>query len=131
MDVLDRLNLGCWDYRILTFDGSRLIIAGSTDFSYYHLVEAEFAEVSFISCPTYFSDAKFRLGTAAEQAEVSQFVAIDAGDHLFAIDAESTGSMELKAFFILAQSLELNEGTVYYYKREDLKPGERIAAWVQ
>jgi hypothetical protein len=131
MGALDRLNkFACWDYRLLSFDGSRLIIVGSTDLSYYHLVEAEFAEVSFLSCPTEFSHGRFRLATEAEHTLVNRLVAIDGEDILFAIDAESSGSMETQVFFILAQTLNVIEGTVYYYERENLKPGERIAPWV-
>lgn len=131
MDALDQLNqLACWDYQLLSFDGYRLVIAGSTDFGYYHLIEAEFAEVSFINCPTDFSHARFRLATDSEQASISRLVAIDAEHHLVAIEAETSASIDLQVFFILAESVKVIEGTVYYYERENLKPGERIAAWV-
>ena len=114
MDPLDRLNeLGCWDYELFGFDGSRLVLAGSTDLSYYHLVEAEFEEVSFVSCPANFSHPRFRRATSAEESSVGRLVAIDAQDILVAIDAESSGStLEPQTFFVLATKVSLREGKV-------------------
>jgi hypothetical protein len=132
MDALKQLNsIACWDYRIQSFDGSRLVIVGGTDLCYAHFVEAEFEDVCFISCPTEFTHAKFRRGTRAEARGIARLVAIDAGDKLFAIDAESSGSLEPQVYFIVAQRLRVSEGTVYHYERENLQPGERIADWVK
>jgi hypothetical protein len=131
MNALEQLNsIVCWDYRIQSFDGYRLVLVGGTDLCYYHLVEAEFEEVDFISCPSSFSHARFRQATRAERSRVSRLVGIEDGATLFAIEAESCGSLEPQVFFILAQSIKVTEGTVYYYQRDDLQPGERIAEWV-
>ena len=37
------------DFRIQSFDAGNLILTGSFDFSYYHDLEVEFHQVSYIS----------------------------------------------------------------------------------
>jgi hypothetical protein len=132
MDALERLNeLAYAEYRVLSFDGSRLTIAGSRDLSYAHNVEVEFSEVSFISCPTDILEPTFRCATGDEAKTVGRLVSIDAGETLVAIDAGSSGSLERQVYFILAEGVRVSQGTVYYYERENLQPGERIAEWVK
>jgi len=125
--ALDELNeYGPLDFRLVFFDGGRLAIVGSPDLCYYHVVEAEFTEVSLIFCPTDFCNARFRIGTTAELDGVSKLVEIDEACQLFAIDAESSASIERQTFLIVARSMSVKHGTVFYYERENLKPGERI-----
>jgi hypothetical protein len=125
--ALDELNeYSSLDFRLVCFDRGRLAIAGSPDLCYYHVVEAQFTEVSLISCPTDFCNARFRIGTTTELDGVSRLVEINDGCLVFAIDAESSASIERQTFLIVARSLTVKRGTVYYYQRENLKPGERI-----
>jgi hypothetical protein len=103
------------EFRFDSFDGSRLVLIGSFDLSYYHDVELTFSEVSFIRCPTYLREPQFRVGGKT-----------DSGTH-FEIKTDE-GSFE-----IVAQSAAVASGKVYHYDRGDQlqQPGERIASWVK
>lgn len=135
MSEFDRINhianeTNTNDFRMESFDGATLVITGSFDFVYYHEVEVIFSEVSYISLPTDFHYPLFRLATEEERARVRTATALEPEDIVYCIEAETTSSIERLPFFIVAQKMEVSEGTVYHYQRDDLKPGERIAPWV-
>ena len=96
---------GVDEFGIDSFDGSRLVLIGSFDLSYYHDVEVTFTGVAFIRCPTYFREPNFR----------------EAG--------ETEDGMR---FEIVAASAAVAVGKVYHHDRGGkLQPGERIAPWVK
>jgi hypothetical protein len=103
------------------------VIVGSPDLSYYHNVEVEFTDVAYVACATNFFEPKFRVGTPHERRALVPVIG-DFDDNLYCIDADA-GSRP-QTFFIVARSAEVKEGMVCYYPRPNLKPGERLAPWV-
>lgn len=121
--------LHLWDWKIDGLEGGRLTVFGSSDFAYYHQAEVVFHEVDLISCPTYFSDAHFRAATDEERGRF-----VDNRDwegKMFAIVTGHGNGPDGSAHFVCAERAECRIGTVYYYQRENLQPGERIASWVK
>ena len=105
---------GVDEFRFHSFDGSRLVLIGSFDLSYYHDVEVTFTEVAFIRCPTYIRGPKFCEAGKGEDGTRFE-IATDEG-----------------TFEIVAESAAVAVGKVYHYDRgEQLQPGERIAPWVK
>ena len=119
MPILDDVNElshhGIDEFRIDSYDSCRLVIVGSFDLGYYHDVEITFTEVDFIRCATNFMQPMFRDAGVAEDNCRRYEITTDDVTHE-----------------IMAESVAINFGKVFYYDRgADLKPGERIADWVQ
>jgi hypothetical protein len=112
--------LALWDYTATRTDDDTLLILGSNDLDYYHHLEIEFRGVVFTDLPSQFSHAQFRLGMGTTE-----------DDPTIWINAESWDTLGTKDFEVQAAKVEVRIGTVYYYDRENLKPGERIASWVK
>lgn len=109
------------DFHIQQFDGNCLTIVGSFDLCYYHGVELHFVEVSHIECPVWFHSPKF----ADEELTHDTTSSITKPRRYLIRSDEGLHQ-------IVASSLEIAVGTVYYYDRgASLKPGERIATWVK
>lgn len=115
MDIVNRLNhlLDSFDEcRILSFDGSRLIVIGDWDLFYHHNFEAEFWGVSYTQCPTYFNAQTFRLATLEERSQLqTQFNLPDytnEEDSFFCFESDG------HCFFIAARSISLREGLVMH-----------------
>ena len=119
------------DFRIQSYDSANLMITGSFDFCYYHEVEILFSKVSYFSLPTDFRYPKFRIATIKEIDQIKKNIAIGTEKTIFCIEAEPTCDLEKSPYFVVAESVSFNEGRVFYYEREDLKEGERIASWVK
>jgi hypothetical protein len=144
MQELDRLNeiletINAIDFRIQSYDlADDLLIAGSFDFCYYHEIEVIFHEVSYISLPASFGEPHFRRASPVEVIEVgkqmgqqvSNLVAWDTEEVVFCIEATTDYTLNRLPFFVVARSVSWREGRVFYYEREHLKEGERIAPWV-
>jgi hypothetical protein len=131
MIQFDEVNkMGCWDWRIASFDGSRLCIVGGADLAYDHIVEVWISEVDYLSCPTCFSHATFRQATDIERLALAPIVDLTSGEEIIVIEAETMASLDVIPFFIVGSAIEVVHGTVYYYHRSDLKPGERLASWL-
>lgn len=115
-EELDRINaLALWDFEVSQHEDGRLLILGSNDFTYYHYLEAQFDGVTYCDLPPTFSHAQFRLGRdVADDWKTIRVVA----------ESMTTGATE---FEIRATGLQVRIGKVYYYERENLQPGERIA----
>ena len=136
MNELDRINeivetTNTVDYRIQSYDSVNLMITGSFDFCYYHEVELLFHEVSYISLPTDFSYPKLRKAIKSEISQIEKIIEVAQEETVFCIEAETNCSLEKLSFFVVAEKVTLNEGLVFYYERENLKEGERIAPWVK
>lgn len=124
------LNENVYDFEILNFskDGT-LTIVGSFDFAYYHLVEIYFKEVTYISCPTSFNFATFRLATEDERSYVKKTVGME-GNIICIVLHEDIPKWCVK-HFVIAKEIQYKFGPVFYYKRENLQEGERIADWIK
>ena len=105
---------GTENYRIESFDGSRLVLIGSFDLDYYHDIELIFSEVALINCPVYFNQPRFSEVASKEEGRCFQ-IATEEG-----------------VFEIVADDVSIMMGKVYHYDRGDqLLPGERIAECVK
>ena len=104
--ALELLNARCgWDCVITAFDGWRLkLSSGTSETSVSPL--AEFCGVSYLSCPTSFSHARFREADAAQARIIGSLVPVESTDHVFAIEAETMAGMEPHVFFVVAEFLE-------------------------
>ena len=113
---LSRINeLALWDFEVDHLENGTLLILGSNDFTYYHHLEIEFCSVTFHDLPSRFSHAQFRLGKDSDdQATVW-------------VRAESWDAAGENDYEVRASGIAVRIGTVYYYDRDNLKPGERIA----
>lgn len=109
------------DFHLRSFDGHRLILVGSFDLCYYHAVELHFVEVARIDCPVW-----FRRPTFADEGTVKDRDGSITDPRRYAISSDQGRHT------IIARTVEIVLGTVYYYDRGvALKPGERIAPWVK
>lgn len=116
-EELDKINeLALWDFEVAPIEPGVLLILGSNDFVYYHYLEAVFRGMTYCDLPATFSHAQFRLGR--ERGDEISTVWIAAESML-------TSSTE---FQLRATELRVRIGKVYYYNRENLQPGERIAS---
>ena len=111
--------LGLWDYTLSRIDDHTLLILGSNDFDYYHDFELELRGVTFCDLPDEFSHAEFKLMNRMRRR-------ID-----IAVAAEPKSDIGMHQYSIRAAEVSARIGTVYYYDRKELKPGERIAPWVK
>lgn len=112
---LQRINeIQLWDYEIESFDQGVLFILGSNDFTYSHYLEATFSGVTFCDLPRTFSHAEFHIVKVGDETATIR------------VFAESMENLRTE-FEIRAASVEIRIGRAYYYKRENLQPGERIA----
>jgi hypothetical protein len=115
------------DFSIINHDGVNITFAGSFDFCYE--VELVFLEVEYICCPNQFRADTFRIATNNEISTLNNFTRgyfeyINRG-LVFCMEDRSFGDR----YYIIAHGLKVTWGMVYYYHRENLQPGERIAEW--
>ncbi|MEU3607002.1 hypothetical protein AB0E83_16350 [Streptomyces sp. NPDC035033] len=80
-----------WDWEVRRFDGSRLTLVAGYDLTYHHGLEVELADVSYVRCPTAFTDPVFREPTAGERAEVLRIVG-EEPPVLLAFEADGGGT---------------------------------------
>ncbi|MDP4146396.1 MAG: hypothetical protein Q8936_18255 [Bacillota bacterium] len=118
------------EYQILSYNNFELKIAGSFDFAYYHNVEITFRGVTFIMCLTKISRAKIRMATNEERylflkEHNSDYMEDD--EILVCFDIDNGGDKQ----YILAESFDFVFEDVFYYKRDKLEEGQRIADWVK
>jgi hypothetical protein len=115
---------------IIKMTGVDLIIAGSNDFTYYHSLEIVFKDVFHI-----FVNAKWEVETKLpflglmnkeDAFDYNGKFKIEQGHSIFTLAAEDFD----QPFCVVAKDIQFNEDTVFYYKRENLKKGERLADWI-
>jgi hypothetical protein len=96
------------DFFLQSFDGHRLVVVGSFDLSYYHYIELHFMEVDHINCPVCFFSPIFTDEGPIPNGELRRFVIrSDEGQHE-----------------IIARSVEVFLGMVYYHGRDQQSSGE-------
>ena len=110
---------------------TRLVLIGSTDFTYGHSLEIKFEEVFHVSVNTEWktdtSKPVLYLVDDSEGLGINQRYQIEQGNTLFKILSEDLET----PFYISAKNISFNTDSVLYYKKDNLESNERIADWVQ
>ncbi|WP_272570017.1 hypothetical protein [Providencia sp. PROV255] len=107
------------DFYFHRFNGYELIIAGSHDFSYYHNIEIIAQRPIKIQGNTEWST-----GVELKFIKAISTPDLTPTDPVRIMQFYSDDGLELT---ITAESFTYNLDTVFYYARENLQPGERIA----
>lgn len=119
--------------------GSRsdLVIAMAQNLTYYHQAALVFSEPSYFSGP--FSWTTMSAAGLSDEDQVLRVLSAAERDALMVTEAEA-GRAEGFLFEIRtdedttvrigAAGVSLDPTMVFYYRREDLEPGQRLAYWV-
>lgn len=109
------------DFSVFLYERGRLIIVGSDDLSYYHNLEITIETLSYINGVMDWS--------------------CDLDDDFMKISIQDDGSKKLSIlefysdnelkFKVVGESISINFDTVFYYERDNLRTGERLAYWVK
>ncbi len=113
-----------------SFVGDALLLTASFDHCYYHNFEVYFRRVAYIGLPTYRLDSPIFSMAKDPVRRSYAHLELNTEDILFEIH-HAPDDRGGHRYYVAACEIELIEGTVYYYHREGLKPGERIADWVR
>ena len=113
------------DFRIQAYDGCNLLLVGSFDLCYYHTVEINFGEVSYISLPINFIYPIFRQASVKEINSICNLIYLEPEDIVYCIAAETSSSIKPMIFNIVARSIVIHEETVFYYNR-NLNKSDRL-----
>lgn len=119
-DIVSLLNERVWtvswlDFYIFSYEKNKLVIAGSDDFSYYHNVEIECYNPIYMK-----GNFEWTCDTTGELASVG-----DAKKKLLFMNDDGI------ALEVIADKFFINFDTVFYYYRDNLIEGQRMAAWVK
>ncbi|MFJ5451161.1 hypothetical protein [Pectobacterium carotovorum] len=107
------------DFSVFLYDRERLIIVGSDDLSYYHTLEIIIELPSFVQ------------GILDWPCDVNDDFIKISKNHLgdeFIVEFYSDDDFTFK---VIGKDISINFDTVFYYKREDLKIGERLAYFIK
>ncbi|MEV8322321.1 hypothetical protein [Kitasatospora sp. NPDC056731] len=118
-----------WDWDVVAWDTGLLRLGAGHDLSYHHNLELVFSNPVFVMCPTAFHDPTFREPAPDEVRMVSRQVG-ETPAVLVAFEADAGGA-EPALGLIAAGQLDIVQGTVFRYWRENLAVGERLAPWVR
>ena len=102
------------DFRIERYEINNLLLTGSFDFCYYHSLELNFTEVSYISLPTEFNYPIFRIANLSEIQSIRQQIFLEPEDLVYCIEAETSCSTERLPFYVVAKDMNVRVGKVYY-----------------
>jgi len=132
IDAVIRRKRLWFDFHVYSYDGRKLIIAGSEDLTYYHQLEVIFEGISFFSgyFDEWHSDTSkpvFILSSLDTESKLNLEYEILAGSHSFMFKTED----QITDVVITARKVSFNTDTVLYYFREDLKENERLADFVK
>ena len=131
LDIDSIIRKHLWfDFHVLSYDGRKLIIAGSEDLCYYHKLEVIFENVFFFKgyFDGWMSDTSAPVFILEERAtELNGKYEITQGNRVFIFRTEDYRNDVI----IAAKSISFNTDTVFYYLRDDLKENERIADFVK
>ena len=112
----------CWiDFEIYLYSNGRLIIVGSSDLSYYHNFEI------IINAPSYMSGDTYWTWDPLDDFMKLKIIN-DNNDANIILEFYSESILQFK---VIAETISLNFDTVFYYKREKLSSGERLAYWIE
>ncbi|MEU5054926.1 MULTISPECIES: hypothetical protein [unclassified Streptomyces] len=118
-----------WDWDVVAWDPGRLCLGAGHDISYAHGLELVFTDPVFVVCPAAFHDPTFREPTVDEVGLVARGLG-ETPPVLVAFDADG-GGPTLVSGLVAAGRLDIVQGIVFRYWREDLAAGERLAPWVR
>ncbi|MGW1848011.1 hypothetical protein [Streptomyces sp. NPDC001966] len=118
-----------WDWDIVAWDPGRLRLGAGHDISYAYGLELVFSDPVFVTCPAAFQDPVFRAPTPDELGLIARQVG-ETPPVLIAFEADAGGS-SLASGLVAAGQLDIVQGTVVRYWRENLAVGERLAPWVK
>jgi hypothetical protein len=133
--VLDRINeivsaANVMRFHVHSLIRDTLLLTGSFDHCYYHELEVRFHNVAYIGLPIYQLDMpQFSVAADADRTSHSH-LELDVTEILFKIH-HAPDFKGGQFYYVAAEKISVVEGTVYYYPRDDLKVGERIADWVK
>ncbi|MEQ9994859.1 MULTISPECIES: hypothetical protein [Pectobacterium] len=119
-DLVQKIKMHEWkaswlDFSIFSYDRGRLVIAGSDDLSYYHNLEIIFIQPTFIDGVTEWScDVSEDFVRYHPESKTMEFY--------------SDGERKLK---VIAEDILVNFDTVFYYLRDSLTDGQRLAYWLK
>lgn len=114
------------DFEVTGLIDGKLKIKASSDFTYYHECEIEFSRVTYIHGPvTWGSNPSDGLINLVSENELTSLI------NLYKLEPPCQGfrfsTDESFNVTIVAESVQANFDTVYYYERENLGSNERIA----
>lgn len=111
---------GLQDFSVFSYGRGQLIICGSSDRSYYHSLE-------IIAEDPIYMQGEIDWYCDVSSDFIKANVGLPAGD-VRKLDFYSDDGL---AFSVTAEKFKLNFDRVFYYRRDNLQPGERIADWVK
>ena len=112
--VLEKMTaMGMWEWRLHSFDGLHLRLAGGQDMTYSHFAQALFRDVTYVSCPVQMKHPRFRLATEHEARVSGAMDALEPGTTAVAIESETANAFEHLSV-IVAATVEVTEGVFRY-----------------
>ncbi len=125
-DIIDEIKEHDWkerwlDFSVFLYERNRLIVVGSDDLSYYHNLEI------IIEAPSYINGV---MDWSCDLDETFIKLSSYTEDHCEMSVLEFYSDSELK-FKIIAEKVSVNFDMVFYYKKENLNIGERLAYWLK
>ena len=122
------------DFQVSDFSdwkNNQLIIVGSDDFCYYHQVEIIFKNVKYFSGVFEWRTTPNKYGIMELMNEKSRQSLVEKNR----IPDLANGVMFINddkvEIMVIAEEILISFGTVFYYFRENMKAGERMAEWVK
>ncbi|WP_120807076.1 hypothetical protein [Yersinia sp. IP36721] len=109
------------DFSVFLYERGRLVIVGSDDLSYYHNLEIT------IETPSYINGV---MDWSCDLDEGFMKISIQDNGSQKLSTLEFYSDDELK-FKVVGESISVNFDTVFFYKRDNLSTGERLAYWVK
>ncbi|MCX4751696.1 hypothetical protein OG455_40385 [Kitasatospora sp. NBC_01287] len=118
-----------WDWDVVAWNPGQLRLGAGHDLTYAHGLELVFSDPVLVRCPSAFQDPVFREPTPSElqlvERQLGEMPAV-----LIAFEADAGGTT-LASGLVAAGRLDIVQGTVFRYWREELAAGERLASWVR
>lgn len=115
-------------FKVANYDGKTLRLYAGRDLTFAHNFELIFEKV------TYFKgDFEWSRNDECDLVFIEE-ISETPGDFRFKFVLQSDGyyhSNHNHRIEIWAESIDFDPSTVYYWNKEDLKEGERIAEWVR
>lgn len=114
---------GLWfDMTVLSYDGWKLFVAGSTDLSYYHTLEIIFEDVSFIRGHINFwkSDTTQVVFSMPEnEKELNLRYNIEEGHQLFVFKNEDFSNNDIVIAAANLEYYDYSNNPILYYEKEE------------
>lgn len=109
------------DFSVFLYKKNQLVIVGSDDLSYYHTLEIIIENPSYINGVMDWS-------CSLDEDFIKSSTYIDGSRESLLLEFYSDSELKFK---ITAEKISINFDMVFYYKKENLNIGERLAYWVK